>query len=496
MPAENATSAGPPSAAEPEPLSRRRRHVVLAVCCLSLLIVSLDVTALNVALPSLQRDLDAGVSGLQWTLDAYTLVLASFLMLAGSTADRIGRRRVFRTGLVVFTTGSVLCALAPSLGWLVAFRAFQALGGSMLNPVAMSIITNTFRDRRELARAIGIWGGTVGISMAAGPILGGALVHALDWRAIFWLNLPIGLLALVLTARYVPESRAPRPRRVDPVGQLLVIVLLGSVTFGIIEGGGAGWASPLILGAFAVALCAVAAIGWYEPRREEPLLELGLFRGAPFTGAIAIAVAAFAGLGGFLFLNTLYLQNERGLDPLAAGVHLLPMAATTLVFSPLSGQLTGLLGPRLPVLWAGTALTASGVLFVAGVAEDSLAGLFTAYVLFGIGFGLVNAPITNTAVTGMPRARAGVAASLASTGRQVGSALGIAVAGAVLAAGSRSAGWWVLVCCGALVLLGAATTPRSRRPSRARRPRERAERGSGQKRTTPHASGKHGRHRP
>jgi EmrB/QacA subfamily drug resistance transporter len=456
--AEPAEPAGPPA---PGPLPRRRRLVVLAVCCMSLLIVSLDITALNVALPSLQRELGAEVSGLQWTVDAYTVVLASFVMLSGSTADRLGRRRVFRTGLVVFTAGSALCALAPGLGWLVAFRAVQALGGSMLNPVAMSIITNTFRDRRELARAIGVWGAMAGISMALGPVLGGALTHAFGWRAIFWLNLPVGLLALFLTARYVPESRAPRPRRLDPVGQLLVVALLGSLTFGIIEGGEAGWTSPPILGCFAASACAVAGLLVYEPRRRDPLLELRFFRSVPFSGSVAIAICAFSGMGGFLFLNTLYLQHDRGLDPLAAGLYLLPMAALTMVSSLLSGRLTGHLGPRLPLLLSGAATAASGVLLAALDAEGSTPWLFASYVLFGAGFGLVNAPITNTAVTAMPRAQAGVAASVSSTGRQVGSALGVAVAGAALAAGSRTAGWWVVAGCGALVLLlGAATTGR------------------------------------
>lgn len=190
-------------------LSRGRRLLVLAICCMSLLIVSLDNTILNVALPAMRRDLHTSISGLQWTIDAYTLVLASLLMLSGSTADRIGRRRIFRTGLVIFTGASALCSIAPSLEWLVVFRMLQAIGGSMLNPVAMSIITNVFTDPRERARAIGAWGGVVGISMAAGPILGGALVETVGWRSVFWINLPIGLLALVLTALYVPESRAP-----------------------------------------------------------------------------------------------------------------------------------------------------------------------------------------------------------------------------------------------------------------------------------------------
>ncbi|MFC7718228.1 MFS transporter [Nonomuraea recticatena] len=225
-------------------MTYRRRMLVLAICCMSLLIVSLDNTVLNVALPAMRREFDASVSGLQWTIDAYTLVLASLLMLSGSTADRFGRRMVFQLGLVLFTLGSLLCSLAPSLGWLVVFRMIQAVGGSMLNPVAMSIITNVFTDPRERARAIGVWGGVVGISMAAGPLAGGLLVDTLGWRAIFWLNLPLGIAALVLTMLFVPESKAPTARRFDPVGQLLVIVLLGSLTYGIIEAPSAGWTSP------------------------------------------------------------------------------------------------------------------------------------------------------------------------------------------------------------------------------------------------------------
>ena len=217
-------------------LSPRRRLLVLAICCSSLFIVGLDVTIVNIALPSIKTDLHASVSGLQWTLDAYTVVLASLLMLAGSTADRLGRRRVFQTGLLLFTLASGLCSIAPSLGWLIAFRMLQAVGGSMLNPVAMSIITNTFTDPRERARAIGVWGGVVGISLALGPVIGGGLVESVGWRSIFWINIPVGLAAVVLASRFVPESRAPHPRRLDPVGQVLVIAVLASVTYAIIEG--------------------------------------------------------------------------------------------------------------------------------------------------------------------------------------------------------------------------------------------------------------------
>ncbi|GGW41365.1 MFS transporter [Streptomyces griseoloalbus] len=452
-------------------LSHGRRMLVLAICCMSLLIVSLDNTVLNVALPAMQREFHASTAGLQWTIDAYTLVLASLLMLAGSTADRIGRKRVFMAGLVVFTLGSLLCSLAPDLSWLVVFRMVQAVGGSMLNPVAMSIITNTFTDRRERARAIGAWGAVVGISMAAGPLVGGLLVESVGWRSIFWVNLPVGLAALLLTWRFVPESRAPKARRPDPVGQLLVIALFGSLTYAIIEAPHA--ALPVIAPCAAVALVALLALLMYEPRRREPLIDLRFFRSAPFSGATVIAMSAFAALGGFLFLSTLYLQNVRGLSALDAGLWMLPMAVPTFVCAPLSGRLVGSRGPRLPLLIAGAAMTASGLLFALFEAETSNVTLFVGYVLFGIGFGFVNAPITNTAVSGMPTAQAGVASAVASTSRQLGQALGVAVIGAVLAAGVGSSsyadafvpaarpGWWILAACGlAVLLVGALTSGR------------------------------------
>src|SRR3954464_12647972 len=229
--------------------SRRARLGVLAICCMSIFVVSLDNTIVNVALPSVRRELGASVSQLQWIVDAYTVVLASLLVLAGSVADRGGRARVFSAGLVLFTLGSVLCSAAPTASWLILFRMVQALGGSMLNPVAMSIIRNTFTDERERAQAIGVWGGVVGLSMALGPLVGGVLIAAARWPAIFWVNLPVGVLAVVLVHRFVPESRAPVARRVDGVGQVLLIAGLGSLTYAIIESGSSGATAPNTLAA-------------------------------------------------------------------------------------------------------------------------------------------------------------------------------------------------------------------------------------------------------
>ena len=445
-----------------------RRHLILAICCMSLFIVGLDTTIVNIALPSLRADLHASVAGLQWVIDAYTLVLASLLVLAGSTADRIGRRRIFQTGLALFTAGSLLCSVAPGLGWLIAFRAMQAVGGSMLNPVAMSIITNVFTEPKERARAIGVWGAVVGFSLALGPVVGGALVDSLGWRSIFWVNVPVGIAAFLLAARFVPESRAPRPRRIDPVGQLLVFLVLAGVTYGIIEGPVAGWTSYRIWGCFLIGALALGALLVYEPRQPEPLIELRFFRSVPFSGATLIAVSAFASLAGFLFLNSIYLQDVRGLSPLHAGLWTLPMAAMTVIFSPLSGRLVGSRGTRLPLTLAGIGFTASMLPLTRLSADTPFWLLSVCYVLFGFGFAMVNSPITNTAVSGMPREQAGVAAAIASTSRQVGGALGVAVLGAVVSSATggdfatRSrAGWWIVAGLGAVVLiLGLVTTGR------------------------------------
>jgi EmrB/QacA subfamily drug resistance transporter len=448
-------------------MSRGRRKLVLAICCMSLLIVGLDNTIVNVALPSIGRELHTSVSGLQWTVDAYTLVLASLLMLSGSMADRFGRRRVFELGLVLFTLGSLLCSAAPSQGWLIAFRMLQAVGGSMLNPVAMSIIRNVFTDARERAQAIGMWGATVGISLALGPVVGGALVQSVGWRSIFWINIPVGVTALALTMRFVPESRAPRPRRLDPIGQTLVIVLLGSLTYAIIEAPSAGSTQTVAL--FALAAAALVALVGYERRRIEPLLDLRFFGSVPFSSASAIAVCTFAALGGFLFLNTLYLQEVRGCSALTAGLYTLPIAAMTLVFAPLSGRLVGRRGPRISLLAGGVGIMLGGVLMTGLGAHTPIASLLPAYFIFGIGFGMVNPPITNTAVLGMPPEQAGVAAAVASTSRQIGQTLGVAVVGAVAAGGAFAIGpgfvaashtcWWIIAGCGAAALaLGLIST--------------------------------------
>jgi EmrB/QacA subfamily drug resistance transporter len=430
-------------------------------------VAGLDVTIVNVALPSIQRALHASVSGLQWTIDAYTLVIACLLMLSGSLGDRFGRRRVFQIGLAAFSLGSLACSLAPSLGCLIAFRGLQATGGSMLNPVAMSIIANTFTDRAGRAKAIGMWGSVAGLSLASGPVLGGLLVSATGWRSIFWINVPVGLIAIALTQRFVPESRAEQPRRLDPPGQLAVIGLLGCLTAGIIEGPRSGWGSAPIVALFAVSVLAAIALVVLESRRREPLIDMRYFRSLPFSGAALIGVVALATLGGFLFLNTLYLQDVRGYSALHAGLLTVPMAAMLGMLSPVSGRLVASRGPRLPLIVCGVLIAVGAVLLIGLSAHTPVWYLIVAYLVYGAGAGLVSAPITNTALSGMPRDQAGVAGAIASTFRQTGGAVGVAVTGAIIAASSAGfvhashAAWAVVAGCGVMVvLLGIVSTGR------------------------------------
>src|SRR5579875_2409837 len=365
-------------------LSRRRRMLVLAICCMSLLIVGMDNTIVNVALPSLHVDLHASLSDLQWTVDAYTLVTASLLVLAGSTADRIGRRRTFQTGLAVFTLGSLLCSLAPGLAWLVVFRMVQAIGGSMLNPVAMSIITNVFTDRRERAMAIGVWGGVIGISLGLGPVVGGLLIELVGWRGIFWVNVPIGVAAFVLAALFIPESRAPRARRPDPIGQALVVITLAALTYSIIEAPRHGWTAPSTVGLIVLSAAAAITLVGYERRRLDPLIDPRFFRSAPFSGATLIAVAAFGGFGGFLFLNTLYLQDVRSDSALVAGLSTLPFAIGAMIVGPISGRLVGRIGPRLPLALSGCFMALGALLLVHVDAATSIWALLACYGVYAI----------------------------------------------------------------------------------------------------------------
>ncbi|MFE2319114.1 MFS transporter [Streptomyces sp. NPDC059441] len=441
-------------------LSARRRWTVLAVCCLSMFLVGLDTSIVNVGLPAIGHGLGIGTRSLEWTVDAYTLVLASLLISSGALADRFGRRRVFQFGLVVFGAASLLCAIAPSAGVLIAARAVQGVGASMLSPVALAIVVNAMPDPRERAQAIGVWASVFGLSMAAGPVTGGALIAGFGWRSVFWINAPVIVAALVLTAVFVPESRAPRAQRLDLPGQALLAVVIGVSVGVLIEGPRIGWTSLPALAAYASAAVAAVGFGWVESHRSEPLMDLRLYRHPVFSSAVLGAVAVFVALNVTFLLNTFYLQHARGWTPLAAGVATLPMAFGATVCAPLSGRLVGRVGPRSPLVLAGGFITVGGLCLVGLDQHTSVLLLLVAYLLIGVGFGFANAPITNTAVSGLPAGRAGVAGAITSTARQLGSALGTAIAGGLVAgtapaglAHASRPGWILVATCGLFLLL-------------------------------------------
>jgi EmrB/QacA subfamily drug resistance transporter len=425
------------SVAAPQPptgsAGRRDRLAILVICSLSLFMTYVDSTILNVALPTIARQFHAGVADLQWVADAYLLVLSSFIMLIGSLADRIGRRRIFMTGLLLFSAGSLLCSLAPSVQALIVFRMLQAIGGCMLTPVSLSIIRQVYTDPAERARALGIWSAIFGIGIATGPILGGVLVSGVGWRSIFWVNVPIGAAAWLLARRHVPESRAPKPRHVDPVGQLLVILLLSTMTFAVIDGRSLSWGSVPIVTAFALGSVALVLLVVFERSRFEPLIELRFFSSPTFSVAMVAAIACFLALSGFLFVNTLYLQGVRGDSAFAAGISLLPATVAIAASALVSGHLVARYGPRTPMMLAGLGISVGAALLLDLRQSTPYAQLIASYLLLGLGFGLINPPITNSAVTGMPPDQAGVASATVSTSRQVGSVLGVAVMGSLIA---------------------------------------------------------------
>jgi EmrB/QacA subfamily drug resistance transporter len=418
-------------------LSTRRKAIILTSCCLSLLIVSMDATIVNVAIPNIRAELGASTSQLQWVIDIYTLVLASLLMLSGATGDRFGRRRVFQIGLIIFAAGSLLCSLAPGIETLIAARFIQAIGGSMLNPVALSMISQVFTGRVERARALGFWGAVVGISMALGPIVGGFLIELVSWRAVFWINLPICAAAIILTAVFVPETKSATMRNIDPIGQGLAVTFLFSIVFALIEGPGMGWTDPRTITILVIAALAFVGFLRYEARRRDPFVDLRFFRSIPLASATLTAIAASSAWGAFLFMMALYLQGERHYSAMHTGLIYLPIAIGALVFSPLSGRLVGRFGGRPSLLVAGVLITAASLMLTGLSASTPVWAMLTIFAVFGIGFAMVNAPLTNAAVSGMPLDRAGAASAVTSTSRQIGVSIGVALCG--LIAGSALA---------------------------------------------------------
>lgn len=418
-------------------MSTRRKAGILAICCLSVLMTIMDLTIVNLAIPSIRTDLGATAAHAQWTIAIYALGVASLQLLGGEAGDRFGRRRVLQIGTTVFMLGSLLCSLAPTIDVLIAARLIQAVGASMMNPVALAIISQVFVEPTERARAIGIWGAVFGAALALGPIVGGLLIETVGWRGVFWINLPIGAAAVVACAMLVPESETSTGRGTDLLGQFLGTGSLFGLVFVMIESPGRGWTHPWVIMTAAAAACAFVGFLRHESRHPDPFIDLRLFRSTTFAAAAVIALSVFTVWGAFLFMMSIYLQGWRGYTAVHAGLLLLPVGVAVLVLSPISGHLVSRFGNRPPLLIAGlmTVVMSAMLAFLDPAAPRWL--LILICTAFGITFGMVTVPVNYAAVSSVPQDRAGAAAGITSTSKQIGISLGVALSG-VLATGALS----------------------------------------------------------
>ncbi|TXS01790.1 DHA2 family efflux MFS transporter permease subunit [Streptomyces sp. col6] len=412
--------------------SRSHRAVLLTVTCLGQFMVLLDNTIVGAALPDMQHGLHIELTGLQWIVDAYVLLVAMLLLSGGVFADRFGRKRVYLTGVAVFTAASALCALAPSLGWLIAGRVLQGVGAAALSPSSLALLAAAYPVPQERVKAIGLWAGLSGIGLAAGPVAGGALTDAFGWSAIFLVNLPIGVILLVAGARSLDESRNPGAPAIDVPGTVLSVLGVGTLTYGLIEGGARGWTSPLILGSFTAGVLLLAAFVAVEARRPAPMLPLRLFRERLFTvSSTAMVVVGFALMGSSFFFSQFFVYVQ-GSSILRAGLQTLPMSLAMVVVSPYAGRLAARYGFRV-VVTAGLGLAGLGLLALGTVHADTGYGnVWWRLAVVGTGFALTMSPLTGAAIQSVSPQEGGLASGISSTTRQIGAVLGVAVLGAVV----------------------------------------------------------------
>jgi EmrB/QacA subfamily drug resistance transporter len=393
----------------------------------------MDNTILNVALPTIQRELGASASQLQWIVDAYTIVYASILLTTGSLGDRFGRKGALTAGLIVFGIGSVASAFATSATELITFRAIAGIGGALIMPATLSILTNVF-PANERGRAIGIWTGVSGIGIVVGPLTGGWLLEHFSWGSVFFINIPVVIVALIAGRALVPTSRDPHAPRLDLVGTVLASSGLAALLYGIIEAPALGWSDQWVVSGFLVGVLAlVAFVGW-EARSSHPMLEVRFFRNPRFSGAnIAVTLVFFAMFGSLYFL-TQYLQYVLGYSAMAAGAALIPLALVMMITSPNSSRLTSWIGTKL-VVAAGLTIVASALALLSQAHVDSSYGFIAVVLgLLGLGMSIAMAPATESIMGSLPREKAGVGSAMNDTTRQVGGALGVAVLGSITAA--------------------------------------------------------------
>jgi EmrB/QacA subfamily drug resistance transporter len=413
--------------------SGSRRWWILAVLCLSVLLVVVDNTIVNVALPTISRKLSASTQDLQWVVDAYTLVFAGLLLVGGNMGDRFGRRRWLQVGLGLFAVFSVAAALSRSTGELIAARAAMGVAAALIYPATLALLINVFTVAKERATAIGIWSGVSGLAVAIGPVTGGLLLRHFTWSSVFLVNVPIVIVALAAGAWLLPESRDPKAGRFDPLGALLSIAGIGLLTYTVIEAPRHGWESSATLGGFAGAAVLLAAFVVSQLRRRDPMLDVRLFRNPRFTaGSVSISLAFF-GLFGFIFMITQYFQIVRGYDPLRAGLATLPFAIVTGAFSPIAITVMKRVGTK-AVVTGGMLLMSAGFLVAATTGVDTAywGRIIVAMVLMAAGLGLTASPATEAIMGALPPDKAGVGSAVNDTTRELGGTLGVAVVGSVL----------------------------------------------------------------
>ncbi len=410
-----------------------RRWAVLCVLCVAVLVVNIDSTILNVALPTLVRKLHATSSELQWIVDAYSMVFGGLLLVSGSLADRLGRKRLFLAGFAVFAIGSLGAAFSGSVGSLIVWRAIMGAGAALTIPAGLSILDNVFRDPRERARAIGVWGGTMGVGLAIGPLAGGLLLARFWWGSVFFVNVPVVIIGALAAWLLVPESKNPAADRPDPGGSTLSIVGLGLLLWAIIAAPTRGWTSPSVV---AVGTAGIAAlilfVGW-EARSDHPMLKLAFFRSRRFSAAIAALALGVFPLFGAVFVLTQFLQFDLGFSPLQAGVRILPTAGVLAVTAPLSTLIVRAFGSKLTAT-AGLSAIACGLwqISAASTALASYAAVLPGMLLLGLGAGLLMPTAADSVLGSLPRAEAGVGSATYGVAIQVGGALGVAVMGSML----------------------------------------------------------------
>jgi EmrB/QacA subfamily drug resistance transporter len=411
----------------------KRQMLTLLATSVGLFMIFLDATIVNVALPDIQRDFDAGEEGAQWVVAAYSLTMGMFIMSAATFADRRGRRLALIGGTVLFSAASAMCAAAPNLGFLNVGRGLQGIGAATVNVASLALVSAAFPDPKAKARAIGIWTGIASVGLALGPTVGGVMTESLGWRSIFLVNVGIGLLGIVLVVCFVDESRDPTPRSIDLPGQLLFIVAVGTLTYALIEGPHKGWSSSVILGCFAVAVVTGITFVVAELRSHDPMMDVRVFGDRVYTVAIVSLFAVMFSVYGLLLVITQYLQNVQGYSPETTGAIMLAFTVPTIVLAPIAGGLAARQGGRRPTL-AGLTLLVVGLAVVTVGVGNPLVIVIVGLFLVGAAAGLSVAPTTNVAMASVPPERAGMASGIMSAQRALGSTTGFAIMGSVLAA--------------------------------------------------------------